>query len=385
MSKQEQQCNQLTEVKESLPVEWYLDEKHYERELEAIWYKNWVYVCRADAIAEPRAFRTQQIGTQNILVLRTEEGDLQAFHNTCRHRGSILVDEESGVMRSKNIMCPYHNWAYNQQGELIRTPSKHCPANFDQSEHSLFDVAVVDWNGFVFVNLAGKDAKPVEEYMGGDENAYANWPAAELKVGHTFKKVLKCNWKVFWENYNECLHCPGVHKDLSKLVPIYKRSQMSPYDDPNWQEHITSDDPALSGGMREGAHTWTLDGQPIGEVFPNLTEEERKRAFTYVDVHPTAFIVGHVDYMRIVRIMPIGPEETELRAEWLFQEKTLNDPNIDIAPAVDFVMQVIAEDGYVSELNQRGLRSNRFTKGSLMPEEYSVHDFQNWVRQQLGE
>ena len=385
MSKQDKKCNQLTEVQETLPVEWYLDEKHYERELETIWYNNWVYVCRADALSEPRAFRTQQIGSQNIIVLRTEEGGLNGFHNTCRHRGSILLDEEEGVLRSKNIMCPYHNWAYNQDGELIRTPSKNCPSAFDMSENSLYDVAVVDWNGFVFVNLAGKEAKPIEECIGEDANAFANWPASDLKVGHSFSKVLNCNWKVFWENYNECLHCPGVHKDLSKLVPIYRRNQMSPYDDPNWQEHVDSDDPALSGGMREGAYTWTTDGQPIGEVFPNLTDEERKTAFTYVDVHPTTFIVGHVDYMRIVRIMPVGPEKTELRSEWLFKEETLNDPEVDIAPAVEFVMQVIAEDGYVSELNQKGLRSIRHKKGSLMPEEYSVHNFHNWVREQLGE
>ena len=385
MSDQALKYNGLTEVQETLPVKWYLDAEHYERELEAIWYKHWVYVCRSNAIAEPRAFRTQQVGSQNILVLRTEEGELQAFHNTCRHRGSILVDEESGIMRSKNIMCPYHNWAYNQQGELIRTPSKHCPANFDQSEHSLFDVAVVDWNGFVFVNLAGKEARPIEECIGEDARLFDNWPAADLIVGETFTKTLECNWKVFWENYNECLHCPGVHKDLVKLVPIFRRNYMAAQDDPNWEENIKSDDPALKGGLRDGAETWTSDGLPVGETFPNLTEEEIARGMTFVDVHPTAFIIAHKDYMRIVRIMPLGPEKTELRAEWLFSENTLNDPSWDISRAIDFIKDVIAEDGYVSELNQRGLRSNRYQKGTLMAEEYSVHAFHNWVRAQLGE
>ncbi|WP_019528004.1 aromatic ring-hydroxylating oxygenase subunit alpha [Dasania marina] len=376
--------NGLTEHKETLPVEWYLDEQHYQREMAAIWYKNWVYVCRADALAQPRAFRTQQIGSQNILVLRTEESGLQAFHNTCRHRGSVLVTETEGVMRSKNIMCPYHNWTYSQQGELIRTSSKQCPASFDMAEHSLYDVAVVDWNGFVFVNLAGQDAKPIEQCIGADANAFANWPAAALKVGASYSKTMDCNWKVFWENYNECLHCPGVHKDLSKLVPIYRRNYMTACDDPNWQENLKSDDPALRGGMRAGAQTWTTDGQPIGAVFPNLSDAERTQAFTYVDVHPTAFIVGHVDYMRIVRIMPLGPEKTEIQAEWLFMEETLNDPAVDIAPAVDFVKQVMAEDAHVSELNQAGMHSIRHKKGSLMPEEYAVHDFHNWVRAQLA-
>jgi len=103
MSKQEKKWNQLTELQETLPVEWYLDEKHYERELDTIWYNNWVYVCRSNTLSEPRAFRTQQIGTQNIIVLRTEEGGLNAFHNTCRHRGSILLDQEEGVLDAARL------------------------------------------------------------------------------------------------------------------------------------------------------------------------------------------------------------------------------------------------------------------------------------------
>jgi len=375
--------NCLTEVKATLPTEYYLDQDHYKRELELIWYKNWVYVCRADALAEQRAFHTIEIGSQNIIVLRDDNDNLQSYHNTCRHRGSILVTETEGVLRSKSLVCPYHSWSYSLQGDLQRTSSKHCPTNFNKSDYSLYEVAVIDWNGFVFVNLAGNNAKPIEECIQKGSANLSNWPVAELKVGHSFRKTMDCNWKVFWENFNECLHCPRVHKDLSKLVPIYSRALLDPHDDLDWEENIKSPEPKLSGGLRKGAHTWTTDGQPIGQVFPNLTEQEIKQAHNYAVIHPTVFFVAHVDYVRVVRLMPLGPEKTEMQVEWLFTQETLDDKNIDIMPAVDFVKTVLLEDAHVSELNQKGMRSIRHKKGTLMAEEYDVYAFHNWVRQQL--
>jgi Rieske 2Fe-2S family protein len=83
--------------------------------------------------------------------------------------------------------------------------------------------------------------------------------------------------------------------------------------------------------------------------------------------------------------MPLGPERTEILVEWLFSEETLADETAQISRAVDFVKTVLNEDAHVSELNQKGLRSHRHKKGTLMAEEYAVHDFQNWVRAHLGE
>ncbi|TIW91287.1 SRPBCC family protein, partial [Mesorhizobium sp.] len=69
----------------------------------------------------------------------------------------------------------------------------------------------------------------------------SNWPLETLITGHRLTKVMNCNWKIFWENFNECLHCPGVHKDLSRLVPIYGRGLMARHDDPEWARHADDD------------------------------------------------------------------------------------------------------------------------------------------------
>ncbi|NOR20469.1 MAG: Rieske 2Fe-2S domain-containing protein [Xanthomonadales bacterium] len=373
----------LKVTRETLPAHFYLDTAHYEKELQAIWYRNWVYVCRADSLDEPRAFRTISIGTQSILVLRDENSDLQAFHNTCRHRGSVLCTENKGRLRTKTIICPYHAWTYSLQGELQRTPSKHCPAGFDKQNFPLYKVAIDEWNGFVFVNLSGEKAAPLADSFQQDSANLDNWPLSSLKLGHTYRKTMNCNWKIFWENFNECLHCPRIHPELCKMVPIYSRAYMEPEEDPNWSEHKDSTDPKLTGGMREGSETWTFDGQTVGKPFANLSEEERKAGYHYVVNQPSVFIAAHVDYVRLVRLLPLGTEKTELQVEWLFSEETLADKSIDIEKAAGFAKLVMQQDAFVSELNQKGLHCIQHKQGVLMAEEYDVYNFQNWVREQL--
>ena len=130
----------------------------------------------------------------------------------------------------------------------------------------------------------------------------SNWPLEDLVSGHVFTKVMNCNWKIFWENFNECLHCPGVHKHLSHLVPIYGRGLMARHDDPDWAKHADNDAPEFSGRLRDGAETWSEDGRSHGPQFQNLTEAERAAGQTYAPNLPSMFIVGHVDYVRTVRL-----------------------------------------------------------------------------------
>jgi Rieske 2Fe-2S family protein len=118
--------------------------------------------------------------------------------------------------------------------------------------------------------------------------------------------------------------------------------------------------------------------------FPNLTEEDRKTGHLYLTGLPSIFIVAHLDYMRIVRILPLGPERTEMSIEFLFLPETLADPQRDISGAVEFTQIVMGEDAQICEVNQRGLHALAHQRGVLMPEEYVIQQFQDWVRSELA-
>jgi Rieske 2Fe-2S family protein len=95
-------------------------------------------------------------------------------------------------------------------------------------------------------------------------------------------------------------------------------------------------------------------------------------------------MVGHVDYVRVVRLRPLGPELTELRVEYLFSPETLALPGFDMRNVVDFTNTVMTEDAEVCELNQRGLRAAPHAAGVVMPEEYVIRQFHEWIEAELA-
>jgi Rieske 2Fe-2S family protein len=247
----------------------------------------------------------------------------------------------------------------------------------------LYKIRLQEWRGFIFAALTDTPP-PFDRSFDLPLNRLAAWPLEDLQVGHVLLKNVQCNWKIFWENYNECLHCPTVHPQLSQLVPIYGRGLLEERDDPNWNLNAADPDPKFKGGLRSGASTWSLDGQLTGRPFTGISEEDRKLGAIYMTGLPSVFLVGHVDYVRVVRLRPLGPEQTELRVEYLFSAETLADPAFDMRNVVDFTNLVMTEDAQVCELNQRGLRAAPHVGGVVMPEEYVIRQFHEWVGSELA-
>ena len=373
----------LTTAVDSLPASFYFDPAHHQLEMTRIWYRNWIYVCRSSDIGAPRTFRTLEVGDQSILVVRGEDRLARAFHNTCRHRGAALCRTSEGRFSSAGIVCPYHSWRYSLRGELLQTSSRQQGDGFDRRDFSLYSLPVSEWNGFIFAALTNAPP-PFSASFDLPLNRLDDWQLGELVVGHTLRKTIQCNWKVFWENYNECLHCPGVHPRLAQLVPLFGRALLERRDDPSWQDHADDDDPKYGGGLRTGAESWSMDGKPVGVPFPRVSPEDRKAGHVYLTSVPSMFMVAHVDYVRVVRLRPLGPERTEMSIEFLFLPETLADPKRDLMNAVEFTNIVMSEDAEICELNQRGLRALPHAGGVLMPEEYAIRQFQNWVRSELS-
>ncbi len=372
----------LTRTEKTLASARYHDPAHYRRELRDIWYRHWIYLCRADGLDRPLAFRTFTVGSQRILLLRDDKGALRAFHNTCRHRGSILCREAEGRFKSKAIVCPYHQWTYRPDGRLLQTSSLAEAPDLDKTALGLYDIALTEWRGSVFVSLA-ETPPPFSLSTKERAGSFENWPLEDLVVGHSWRKTMACNWKVFWENFNECLHCPNVHPELTDLVPIYGRRISRSRDDPDWALKAGSADPRDKGGLKAGAETWSLDGQAHGATFPNLSPAEREAGQSFFVNLPSTYMAAHLDYVRVIRLLPLGPEETELQAEWLFPAETLQDPAFDLGNVVDFAKTVLSQDAEISELNQQGLHCLRHEHGVLMPEEHHLHRFHQWVEESL--
>ena len=365
----------------TLPAAWYYDQAQYARELEAVWYRDWICVGREEEIRQPGDYVVAPVGEESLVVTRDRDGRLHAFHNTCRHRGSTLCTAPRGRFAGGRIVCPYHAWAYGLTGELLATPKMELPADFRRENYPLYAAAVESWGGFLFVNLDPKPSSSLTAFLGSEAGNLRRWPLAELVSVRREVSTLACNWKIFWENYSECYHCPGIHPELCRVMPLYREGLLS-YGDSAASTVAAGD---ARPRVAPGYVTWTLDGQTKLPLIEGPSEAERALGVAFASFTASLFVVAHPDYVRSVRIAPRGPERVELTVDWLLPPGTAEKHAGEIEKMLELGRLVVAQDGRACELNQQGLRSRRHREGVLMPQEESLHEFHEWLRARLGE
>ena len=365
----------------SLPSAWYYEPAQYARELEAIWYRDWVCVGRVEDLREAGEYFVAAIGDESLVVTRDRDGKARAFINTCRHRGSKLCTTPRGRFPGGRIVCPYHAWSYALSGELLATPKMDLPHDFRREDHALYAVHVDTWGGFLFVNLDEKPSGTLAGFLGDEADNVRRWPLAELVSVRREVSTLACNWKIFWENYSECYHCPGVHPELCRVMPLYREGVLSHEDSatPPAAEKAQDTRPRVAPGFT----TWTLDGQSKLPLIEGPDAHDRALGVVFASFTASFFIVAHPDYVRSVRIMPKGPELIELTVDWLLPPGVAERHPAELEHMVELGRLVVAQDGRVCELNQQGLRSRRHRAGVLMPQEHALAEFHDWLRSRL--
>ena len=192
-------------VRPTLPREYYQAEAIYQEELEKIFYKRWLLVCREEEIPEPGHFLTVPVGDESILLVRDEQGQIHAHFNVCRHRGTRICMEERGQFDADLIRCPYHAWQYELNGRLKAAPLMKDAPGFRMADYPLYAARVRVWGGFVFINLV-EDPVAFEEEMDALIGRFEDWKLSELRIVHQLNYTLACNWKLILQNYQECYH-----------------------------------------------------------------------------------------------------------------------------------------------------------------------------------
>jgi phenylpropionate dioxygenase-like ring-hydroxylating dioxygenase large terminal subunit len=373
----------LNRTRASLPSSWYYDAEHYARELEVVWYRDWVCVGRAEEIARPGDYRLAEIGNQRLILTRDDSGQLQVFHNTCRHRGSTLCTAACGRFANSRIICPYHTWTYSLAGRLLDTPGRIEIDDFRTADYSLYAVHCDTWGGFLFVNLSDRPAEPLAAFLGDEAAALEHWPLSGMVSVHRETRSVACNWKVFWENYSECYHCPRLHPELCRVVPVYKKGVLSYADLPDWQPQGANDDgrPRVGPGLA----TWTLNGQLALPQIAGPDEAEREAGMAFASFAASLFVVAHPDYVRSVRVLPRGPESVQLVVDWLLMPEVMETHSGQLEHMLKLGRLVVEQDGRACELNQQGLKSRRHEHGVLVPQEHGLWQFHEWLRARLAQ
>jgi Rieske 2Fe-2S family protein len=170
---------------------FYADPDIFARELERLFMGHWL--CAGHESSAPNAgdYFVVEIASESAIVVRGEDGELRAFANVCRHRGSRIAAAASG--NAKFLVCPYHAWTYGLDGSLCA--ARHMPADFDRSAHGLKPVNLRVIEGIVFLSFAGNPLalshaeRTLSECFGPYE-----WPHA--RIAHRERYPIAANWKL---------------------------------------------------------------------------------------------------------------------------------------------------------------------------------------------
>jgi Rieske 2Fe-2S family protein len=365
----------------TLPSSWYTSERVFALEKERIFCRDWIGVARAEELAAPGAWRVLNVLGESLLLLRNRAGELRAFYNVCRHRGTRLCRDPAdsatqaalaGGIAGGRITCPYHQWSYDFDGHLVTAPHLGTEPGFDKTRFSLYPAAVDCWGGFVFLNLTPSAAVPLAEQLGGIPERLARYPLAELRIGHTIRYRVAANWKVLCENYNECYHCGGVHPELCALVPAFRERGGAELD---WLRGIPH---------RAGAYTFTKSGTTRRRAFPTLNEDERVRHKGEL-LYPNLFISLACDHVAVFILQPRSATHTTITCHFLFEQFELAKPDFDASDATEFWDLVNRQDWVICEAVQQGISARVHERGYYAPMEDFNLDIRRYVLERIGD
>lgn len=366
-----------------LPVEAYTSQAWFDREQHQIFGQSWQFVGMVTDIPEVGHYICVNVGAYPIIVIRDEQGDLKAFHNICRHRGTQLL-EVTGK-RKKVIQCPYHDWVYSLEGKLIGVPEKRSQfPNIDMSQWSLFPASIALWKEMIFVN-PDANAMSFEDWL-GDFPQYLGPHQPELLQETDVRHYeVKANWKIFIENYIDVYHLAHLHSETLNMYDHRKlesgfvgAGHIHTYDPPGseYLKYLQSNPsdylPLIDHiGKQWGAYTHMM--------FPGLGIAATEFSWSTLEVIPVTPTLTRIKVRS--RTMPLDAITRAIGAgyekvgAWLSQLMGYRAEDKPLESG-DFML----EDIYACEQQQKAMKSPQFAFGpTSIDQEQLIVDFQRTV------
>lgn len=355
-----------------IPPACYADPGLLHPERRAIFHRGWVGLGRVDRWPEAGDYSAFDIGGVPIIVLRNRAGELKAFANTCRHRGSMLLE---GSGNCRKIRCPFHWWTYDLDGRLKVYPRMEQAVDFDAADYGLVEFAVEVRCGLAFVSFAA-DPPGLDEWLGDFERIHSPWRLDDLVTTRVRQFEVDCNWKTFIEVFNEYYHLPAVHPDSINWL----------YPEPDAVDE-TNGAYVTQFGATDGASALMSESQnqalPAGEglegrfrlgtrytwIYPNLTFAASQDSLWMYQAYPITMDLSSIVQTIAFPSASVALEDFEARAEHYYAR-------IDAA---------LGEDMPFLEKQQRGLSSPFARPGRFASLEPSVGDFAYWYARQMLE
>ncbi|MFM8531359.1 MAG: aromatic ring-hydroxylating oxygenase subunit alpha [Ilumatobacteraceae bacterium] len=192
-----------------VPYEVYTSEDWFRAECDHVWSSTWQWACHVDHLVEPGDHHVYDVGPHSALIVRGNDGEIRAFHNSCMHRGTQLKPPGSCGFSSR-LTCPFHGWTWSLEGDLVDVPDRWDFPHVAESTHGLSRIPVEIFAGFVWVNF-DPAARPLAEHVGVLGEHFTEFDFESRYIETHVRKRLPCNWKAAIEAFLEAYHVRETH------------------------------------------------------------------------------------------------------------------------------------------------------------------------------
>jgi choline monooxygenase len=364
----------------TLIADAYRSPAFFRDEQQRVFADGWVAVAARSELSEPGHAVVRTVAGRSVIVTVNADGDLRAFLNVCRHRGSQLLDGDTDLAAGR-IRCPYHAWAYDLDGYLIGTPlfeGSDIPEDmraafdmgdvkaFDRSDYPLFDAQVATWGPIVLVSLSAHPP-PLADWLGDLDDRLGRYDLGgwHIRAGKDYD--IAANWKLIAENFMEYYHLPWVHPELATVSRV--------------QDHYRYQGP----GMYTGMTTTPISGDDSAWLAlppPSTLTGADLAAGRFILLFPNVTLSVLPNHCFLMILEPVAENRTLERTMILTHDETVAVAGAETALAelLAFWDKVNLEDVAIVESVQRGVSTPEYTAGRMCYRfEEPVHRFHNMV------
>lgn len=391
----------------ALPGAFFTDDALYAAEMEYIFGRHWLFLASGAEIPEAGDYRTYQIGPWPIFLMRRDDGSIAAFHNTCRHRGSRILQQDTGVAGA-TLMCPYHRWTYDQDGRVMG-----CGATGERpgEQRTLKPVHVRQLAGLIFVCLADSPPDDFDEMAARMTPYIGPHDLTRAKVAKQSDIIEHGNWKLTIENNRECFHCEGHPELLCSLFDFFgeiDEARMDTEERATYRRFLAASAESQAIWNRAGLPWRTIEelhGRPTafrterlvldgaGESMTPDTRAASRRLLgdlteprlgtLHFHTQPNAWYHFLADHVLTFAALPLERGRTLVRSTWLVHADAEEGRDYDLDNLTRVWNATNAQDAAFVAETQRGASSPAYVPGPIGNNEYMVARFHTWYEERL--
>ncbi|MBT8081068.1 MAG: aromatic ring-hydroxylating dioxygenase subunit alpha [Gammaproteobacteria bacterium] len=380
----------------ALAQAFYTDPAIYELELERIVYRNWVLAGHVSELPDSGDFKVLEVARESAIIVRGEDGELRAFANVCRHRGSLVCLENRGT--TKKFTCPYHGWMYGLDGRL--TAARDMPEEFDRDAHGLKPLSFDVVHGLMFVAFT-TDPPSLDGCKRdlAEPMAMFDFPGLRVAANRTYD--IPANWKLCIENYQECYHCATAHPEYARMHSLtlnYERrarmreelKERMPVCGVREYDVDYIDTAARPGEIGYGYSrsslfgkyfTGSRDGRPVAPLLGEFTGYDQGASdFTF---GAFSFLLAYSDHVVAYVFTPLEHQLSRCEIYWLVRGDAREGRDYDVDELTWLWDVTTRADKEIIVNNSKGVHSKYYEPGPFSTMEAMESIYVDWILQEL--